>query len=83
MLAVGVAFRIARPETFDHAARVPLPAVAAAGLLVGLGTRLCNGCTSGHGLYGMSRLSKRSIIATLTFFSVAVLTATIVGTVLR
>ena len=39
-----------------------------AGVLVGLGTRLGNGCTSGHGLCGMSRLSKRSIIATMTFF---------------
>ena len=38
-----------------------------AGLLVGFGTRLGSGCTSGHGLCGISRLSKRSIIATMTF----------------
>lgn len=38
-----------------------------AGLLVGLGTRLGSGCTSGHGICGISRLSKRSIIATMTF----------------
>ena len=38
-----------------------------AGLLVGFGTRLGSGCTSGHGICGISRLSKRSIIATLTF----------------
>lgn len=38
-----------------------------AGLLVGFGTRLGSGCTSGHGIYGISRLSKRSIIATMTF----------------
>lgn len=38
-----------------------------AGLLVGFGTRLGSGCTSGHGICGMSRLSKRSIIATSTF----------------
>ena len=38
-----------------------------AGLLVGFGTRLGSGCTSGHGICGMSRLSKRSIIATCTF----------------
>lgn len=83
MLAVGVAFRIARPETFDHAARVPLWAVAVSGVLVGLGTRVSNGCTSGHGLCGMSRLSKRSIIATFTFMAVGVATATLVGHLLR
>lgn len=38
-----------------------------AGILVGFGTRLGSGCTSGHGICGMSRLSKRSIIATMTF----------------
>lgn len=38
-----------------------------AGILVGFGTRLGSGCTSGHGICGMSRLSKRSIVATLTF----------------
>ena len=38
-----------------------------AGLLVGFGTRLANGCTSGHGVAGVARLSVRSIVATLTF----------------
>lgn len=45
-----------------------------AGLLVGFGTRLANGCTSGHGVCGISRLSPRSIIATLLFMSAAVAT---------
>ena len=44
-----------------------------AGLLVGFGTRLGSGCTSGHGICGVPRLSGRSIIATAIFFSVAVL----------
>jgi uncharacterized membrane protein YedE/YeeE len=79
MLVIGVAFRLARPETFDVGARVSLPLVALAGLLVGLGTRLSNGCTSGHGLCGFSRRSRRSIIATMTFFTVGVATATVVG----
>ena len=48
-----------------------LPVLAAAGLLVGLGTRLGNGCTSGHGVCGLSNLSWRSFLATLTFMSVA------------
>lgn len=42
-------------------------ALAAAGLLVGLGTRYGSGCTSGHGVCGLSRLSLRSLVATLTF----------------
>ncbi|WP_114764768.1 YeeE/YedE family protein [Vibrio rhodolitus] len=45
-----------------------------AGLLVGAGTRLGNGCTSGHGICGIGRLSKRSIVATLTFMLVACIT---------
>lgn len=83
MLAVGAVFELVRPQTFDAAARVPLPIVAIAGVLVGLGTRLGNGCTSGHGLCGMSRFSKRSIVATIVFMGVGVVTATITGMVLR
>jgi hypothetical protein len=45
----------------------------AAGLLVGVGTRLANGCTSGHGVCGLARLSPRSVAATATFMAVAVL----------
>lgn len=44
-----------------------------AGLLVGFGTRLGNGCTSGHGVCGISRLSKRSIVSTMTFIIFGVL----------
>jgi len=50
------------------------PLLIAAGLLVGFGTRLGNGCTSGHGVCGMSRGSPRSIAATLTFIAVGALT---------
>lgn len=48
--------------------------VALWGFLVGLGTKIGNGCTSGHFLCGLSRISPRSIVATATFFSIAVLT---------
>ena len=51
-----------------------LPVLVVAGLLVGFGTRLGSGCTSGHGLCGIARLSKRSIVATSVFFGVAILT---------
>ena len=50
------------------------PAILVGGLLVGFGTRLGSGCTSGHGLCGMARISRRSIVATAVFFSVAMLT---------
>jgi uncharacterized protein len=48
------------------------------GLLVGLGTRLGNGCTSGHGICGLSRLSPRSLVATLTFMFVGFATVYVV-----
>jgi uncharacterized membrane protein YedE/YeeE len=48
--------------------------IVAGGLLVGYGTRLGGGCTSGHGICGLARLSRRSLVAVLTFMGVAVLT---------
>ena len=53
----------------DVAIDASLPMVVAAGLLVGFGTRLGNGCTSGHGVCGLARLSLRSLAATLTFMA--------------
>ncbi|EGR3108286.1 hypothetical protein DNG97_06740 [Vibrio parahaemolyticus] len=61
---------VAAPST----ANLSLGMVIASGLLVGIGTRLGNGCTSGHGICGMGRLSKRSIVATCVFMAVAGLT---------
>jgi uncharacterized protein len=52
-----------------------VPLLLIAGLLVGIGTRIGNGCTSGHGVCGLSRLSKRSMAATATFMVVAALVA--------
>jgi uncharacterized membrane protein YedE/YeeE len=62
-----------------HPAAFDLPhggtgTLIAGGLLVGYGTRLSNGCTSGHGLCGVSRLSPRSIAATCIFIGVGMLT---------
>ena len=54
-----------------------LPILVVGGLLVGFGTRLGSGCTSGHGVCGISRLSKRSIMATATFMAVAIAVVTI------
>ncbi|MFB4357911.1 YeeE/YedE family protein [Pantoea sp. BS_4] len=50
-----------------------------AGLLVGLGARLGSGCTSGHGVCGLSRLSPRSLVATLVFMLTAMLTVGMMG----
>ncbi|WP_333849669.1 YeeE/YedE family protein [Leclercia sp.] len=55
------------------------PMIIVAGLLVGIGSRLGSGCTSGHGVCGLSRFSKRSLVATLTFMAVGVVTATLTG----
>jgi uncharacterized membrane protein YedE/YeeE len=56
--------------------------VAVAGLLVGFGTRLGSGCTSGHGVCGIARLSPRSIVATAIFMAAAVATVAIMRHVL-
>lgn len=53
-------------------------AIAAAGLLVGFGTRYGSGCTSGHGVCGLSRLSPRSLVSTLTFMGIGFLTVYVV-----
>jgi len=63
------------PETTIDASYNPL---IIAGLIVGFGTRLGSGCTSGHGVCGISRLSPRSIIATLAFMGTGFLTVFIV-----
>ena len=55
--------------------------IAASGLLTGFGTKIGNGCTSGHGICGLARLSTRSFVAVAVFFGVAILTVTITGIV--
>ncbi|CAN0345630.1 unnamed protein product, partial [Scytosiphon promiscuus] len=65
----GIAAGIVYPAGLDQtgAPAVSTLGYVVAGFLVGLGTRLGNGCTSGHGLCGLPRLSRRSIVAVLTF----------------
>lgn len=69
LLVGGVLLRLLLPHAFDFGVVRSWEVPAAAGLLVGIGTRLGNGCTSGHGVCGVSRLSARSIIATATFIA--------------
>ena len=51
------------------------------GLLIGFGTRIGNGCTSGHGICGLARLSPRSFVAVGIFFGVAIVTVAVTGVV--
>jgi uncharacterized membrane protein YedE/YeeE len=55
------------------------PAILIGGLLVGFGTRMGSGCTSGHGVCGLALLSRRSVVATAVFFVVAMLTVFLTG----
>ena len=85
LLAGGLALRSLRPEALsflDHFQQFPaLPGSlshllhAAAGLLVGLGTQLGNGCTSGHGVCGLARASPRSLLAVCVFMAFGALSA--------
>jgi hypothetical protein len=67
LLAGGLLLRTLQPGAFDFGIIRPFPLLVIAGLLVGFGTRLGSGCTSGHGVCGVSRLSLRSVVATGTF----------------
>lgn len=68
ILSGGVILKLWHPSAFVSLSNnMSLYDYAAAGLLVGFGTLLGNGCTSGHGVCGISRLSMRSILATIVF----------------
>lgn len=67
---------VVQPVSFDGTPSVPILVIA--GLLVGFGTRFGNGCTSGHGVCGLARFSKRSLVATISFFATAVITVTVI-----
>ena len=73
LVAAPIAYTLLRtmpPIGFD----VSMPSIGLAGLLVGIGTRYGAGCTSGHGICGISRLSPRSIAATLCFMAAGIAT---------
>jgi uncharacterized membrane protein YedE/YeeE len=75
---VGLVARWIAPAAIGTPAR-SLAVVAVAGVLVGYGTRLGSGCTSGHGVCGLSRGSTRSLVAVVTFMATGALTAWIAG----
>lgn len=73
LLAGGVLMKLVRPESFTEPSG-PLWLAVVAGLLVGFGTRVGGGCTSGHGVCGVGRFARRSIVATLVFMAVGMIT---------
>ena len=78
LLATGVVAAIVAPSALGGAVR-STPMLAIAGALVGVGTTLGNGCTSGHGVCGLARGSGRSLAAVMTFMVIAAITVAILG----
>ncbi|MEI7255292.1 YeeE/YedE family protein [Dickeya dadantii] len=78
MFAAPWLYRLAAPLP-EIAIATPMPWLVVSGLLVGFGTRYGSGCTSGHGVCGLSRLSLRSLVATLTFMGAAFVTVLVLG----
>ena len=78
LVAVGALAAVIAPIAIGAAAHGP-GVIAIAGLLVGVGTTLSNGCTSGHGVCGISRGSLRSLVAVITFMLTGAITVAIVG----
>lgn len=78
LLLAGAAAMALDPALLGPSAR-SWPELVAAGMLVGLGTRMGNGCTSGHGVCGLSRGSPRSVVAVVAFMSAGVISATLTG----
>jgi uncharacterized membrane protein YedE/YeeE len=71
LLAGGLLCARLAPGAFSSEAVPGRGPLVIAGLLVGFGTRLASGCTSGHGVCGLARRSRRSLVATVTFMAVA------------
>ena len=67
LIAGGILLFIIHAEFFENSSGRGLLTATIAGLLVGIGTRVGGGCTSGHGVCGIGRLSGRSLVATVTF----------------
>lgn len=65
----GALLMAAHPGSLPTNLDTPVATLVVAGLLVGAGARVGNGCTSGHGVCGIGRLSRRSIVATVTFIA--------------
>ncbi len=74
LLAGTFIYRAVAGEGYEVTFSMGWPAIVVGGLLTGIGTRIGGGCTSGHGVCGMGRLSPRSIVATVTFMAAGAVT---------
>jgi uncharacterized membrane protein YedE/YeeE len=83
LFAGGLILKAFLPQAFEFGTVHSMGALAIAGLLVGAGTRLGNGCTSGHGVCGIARLSPRSIVATAIFMATGAAVVYVVNHLLR
>lgn len=77
LIVGGLILRFFSPEVLVNELPVGLSVFVWAGLLVGYGTAMGGGCTSGHGVCGISRLSKRSVVATVVFMVAGILTVAV------
>ncbi|MEO8876496.1 MAG: YeeE/YedE thiosulfate transporter family protein, partial [Polyangiaceae bacterium] len=73
LLLTGVIWSVVHPASFGAPIAQSVVLTIVAGACVGFGTQLGNGCTSGHGVCGLSRFSLRSLVATLTFMATGAL----------
>lgn len=78
LVGTGLVIAAIAPHLLGRPIR-DIETLALAGLLVGVGTTLANGCTSGHGVCGIARLSPRSLVAVATFMAAGMLTVAIAG----
>ena len=78
LMTGGVVLSFLYSDAVDFKLTYSNPALILAGLLVGVGSRMGNGCTSGHGICGLGRLAPRSMAAVLTFMVTGILTAVVV-----
>jgi len=79
LLVGGFVYGLVAPDAFAITIDRSTGALVVAGLLVGFGTQMGNGCTSGHGICGLSRFSIRSLVAVVTFMAFAALVVFVVG----
>ena len=82
LFAAGAAWSLFFPQDYVVEISRSTPALIIAGLTVGIGTQLGSGCTSGHGVCGIGRLSKRSTVATVSFMVTAAATVFVVNELL-
>ncbi|MDX2221644.1 MAG: YeeE/YedE family protein [Rhodospirillaceae bacterium] len=78
LLAAPILLSASGLHTPDITIATPIPMLVAAGVLVGFGSAFGSGCTSGHGVCGIARLSKRSLLATATFMTAGFVTVFVV-----